>query len=162
RRPGGLGDEFDLQFTNALYRADHEVARDDGTHAFRRAGENEIAGFEFEQPREIGNRFSDIPDHLGYTAFLTQCTVHLKSDVSLVDHTGTLDRINGPHGSAVIERLANFPGTPLLLGDALQVPTGHVQTYCVPIHACRSFFDGEVPSSLAQRHDELYLVVQIG
>jgi hypothetical protein len=42
----------------------HVITRHHCTNTFRSARENEVAGFQFKQTRQIGNGFCHIPDHL--------------------------------------------------------------------------------------------------
>src|SRR5690606_7310573 len=66
------------------------------------------------------------------------------------------------HGCAVIEGLADFPGTALFLGLALEVATGHVQTDGETIDASGGLLHAQITPAAAQCDHELDLVVKVG
>src|SRR5690606_40042214 len=114
--------------SHAFHSTNHEVARHNRADAFRWTRDDQASCLQLEQARQVGDRFSDMPDHLGNIALLTRLAVHFQRNGRVVDVSDALSRVDRPHGCAVIEGLTDFPGTALFLGLALEVATGHVQT----------------------------------
>ena len=93
--------------------AAHGVSGFDGTHTFRGAAENQIAGLQFPRRRQVFDGFSHAPDELGDVAALAVSTVDLQADFGMVDVGGLVNRCDGTDGARVVERFANAPGTAL-------------------------------------------------
>ena len=76
----------------------------------RRAGHDDVAGFQRHHLRQLGNRLRHVPDHLVEIAVLAQLAVHLERDAALGRMADLARGLERPAGRRMIERLADSHG----------------------------------------------------
>src|SRR5690606_18284292 len=111
---------------------------------------------------QIRDAFGDVPDHLRDVAGLFALAVDVQPYGAAFEQPGGAARMHGAYGRGLVKRLADFPGTALLLGFALQVAARHVQAKRITPDAFAGLFNGQVFAALAQHQDQLHFVMQVG
>src|SRR5262245_53726703 len=124
-------EDLDLQLAQAVDSGEELVPGLGGADAGRRAGHDEVAGFQRVVLREEGDLLGHAPDHLVDIGVLANGAVDLQPELALrrvPDFRGGSD---GADRGSLIEVLAEGPGPALVLADLLKIAPGHVQAYRV-------------------------------
>src|SRR6185312_4495772 len=110
------------------------VAGLERTDAGGRAGEDEIAGPELVQLRQLGDDVRHVPDHVRDVRLLAQRAVDAHPDAPARD-VPERRRAYGADRRRLVEALGGVPGLAALLGRGLQVAARQVVAGGVAEHA---------------------------
>ena len=150
-----------LQHLESLDAAHDAVPDLQRAHPRGGAGEDQIPGAQFVQPRERGHDVRHVPQHLTHIRLLAQHAVDLKPDAPV----GRMAGGGGPDGRerrGTVETLSGIPGLAVRLGGGLQIAARQVVAGSVAEHVSERLRDGDVAPAAAERNDQLDLVLQIG
>src|SRR5689334_13738029 len=93
----------------------HQIALYDRADALGRARENQIAGLQFEEARQIRDRLRHRPDQLRYVRALLLFAIDGEPDRALADMPNLRDGVNRSERRRMIETLRRVPRTAELL-----------------------------------------------
>src|SRR5258708_3710468 len=105
----------DGEITHAVYMAFELVAGDHRADPGGRAGEDQVAGLQRDEVREVRDLLGHAPDLLREVALLLHRAVHLHPDRALGGMADLARRAQRRHRSALVEALAHLPRPPHLL-----------------------------------------------
>src|SRR5450830_451165 len=160
--PGmATSDDLYQNGTNSFTEAIHDIPTLDSAYPGRRPGHNQIASFQFEYGRQMGNDLGHIPDQLVEVALLLDFAIDLQPDGALGQVAHLVDRDDVCHRRGMLEGLADLPGTARFLGFILQIASRHVQTQGIAVDVVERLFDRDVGATLADGNDHFHFMVDI-
>jgi hypothetical protein len=162
RQRKALTDALSGQFGHADQLGVKAVAALERRHPGGRAGEYQVAGFQFEQPRQRGEDVRHVVDHLAQARLLAQLVVDVQAQHGIRVDARLRRRAQRGDRRGMVECLGYVPRMTFRLGLRLQVAPGQVQPHAVAPHqrGCGSRF--KLAPARAQRHHHLHFVVQVG
>src|SRR5438128_1048865 len=153
--------DADSDGVHAIDAATNAITRLHWADAGGRTGENEIAGLEDIEPREIRDLFRNRPHQLPEIGVLTNLIVDLEPDASGLGMAHFAYWMNGADRCRCIECLAGLPRPASIARRELQITARHVETDRVAVYMVQRGGLRDVRARLADRHDELHFVSEV-
>jgi len=136
------------------------ITRLQSLHAGRRAGKHQISLAQRKVSRQLGQYLRHLPDHLADISFLTQLTVHLEPDATVL-HMTLGHRSDRSERRGVLESFCRIPGSTAAFGHGLQIPASQIHSYRIAEDVRQRLGEGNVAAAAADGDDHLDLVVQL-
>ncbi|EEF93376.1 Tat pathway signal sequence domain protein, partial [Catenibacterium mitsuokai DSM 15897] len=152
-----------MQFRHAFQRRAVAVAGLQRGDAGRGAHEDQVAGAQRVQLRELVQDVGDVPDQVVERALLAQFSVDFQAELARAQRADVGGRHDRADRRGVVEGLAGVPGQALGLGLGLQVAAGQVEADGVAVDQRLRILRRERAGRgvAAQRHHQFDLVVQV-
>ena len=117
---------------------------------------------QLDQAGQVGDGLLQVPDHVFEVGILLGLAVHFQPDVGLGKMADLFDRVQVAAWRRLVETLAHIPGPALFAQCDLNIAAGHIQTDGISVDMVERGLFGNIAAALADRGDQLDLVVQIG
>src|SRR5690606_24957294 len=153
--------ERDVHRADAVDARLKTAAAVDLCHAFRGAGDDQVAGLQLDQTGKIGDRLWHVPDHGVDVAVLTYFAVDLEDDPRVARVPDLARRPDRPARSGIVEALAHVPRPGELLRLVLQIAPGEIDADRISIDMVERAALRDVAPARLQRHHQLDLVMEI-
>src|SRR5215831_2616847 len=121
-----------MYFADTIDMPIDAIAGNDRTDALRRPGEDQIAGLQAVEPRQIGDDLGNAPDKLAQVRLLPHLAVHAHRQRATHQHFAAR-RSDLGHDRGFFDVFAEVPWTALIAGGELQVAARHVEAARVTV-----------------------------
>src|SRR6185312_257954 len=145
-------DDASFEYRNPLQVRAEVVAARQGSDACRRAGEDQVAGLQFEQFRELRDDLGDRENHVRDVGVLARAAVDGQRQPRVRGMPDVACGAQRGDRRGSIKALGDIPRQALRLHRGLQIAAGQIQAHAVTEYAIACMRGGDVASAAGQRH----------